>query len=713
MQGQQIIPQTEEEYVEEYPQAYIEQYYTPVLSDESQYCEENCKSQNNIENTCNNPYCCLDQSKFLYESRCTTGGFIDNEFYPGIQLRISQKPQTTGEPLQTNVGVNELGRDRKVNRTVSVIGNEDSRCYLPLGTTITVKTENEFKQYIVEDHHEQELSQSCLIKVFKGKDEGQRIQRQRLSKVYVTNIGEENPQTEEDQQRIGNIRGAYYYKKDISDLFTFTTSIEETVTDAQACEGTRQEKKRCLSDIFESNDINDGFYCEDVDPISQPVPKEGEKQEEIEESPEEIVLSEEDIPDIEVSEEVGPRIISESRSIQDKQMFWDKTKEISQNLNINPHYLAIVMLTETGSPLDHTAINGIGCAGLIQFCPGQGKGIDTLRQELNDETITNVSISRISAVNQLDYVETYLDAVMSSGEEDMPIEKLYLHVLYPSVKNADLTQVLNPTPEHPLSKQSAHLYNDEGIMTKLSIRAGLLKYAGVDEADNIPIPTTSDPSMQETPRTPSETTPLIDSPVFDISQYSNDQIKRLTEQHVLQVASCMKSSESACVCETGSIPRATFNSVTVIPRTEGISLQEFIPHNIDFRTGSNTITSINRKLTASLQVNVDNPSSFLQQILQQQLTDSQTSFQTQFNTESYYYIYDDKAYFLPRKPLWYNESRTEENIVLNALQEENPDTTQNDLIPSCQPEKQYFAYCAYPPATNGIETNPITYTLEI
>lgn len=707
--AENIIPQTDETYEEKYQQdVYVEGYYTPVL--ESRYCEEDCKREDQIENSCINPYCCLDQSNFFYEARCSTGGFIDGEFYRAIDLRPNKEKEVVGNPQETTKGINENGNERRVNRTVSVHRDPSSPCHLPLGSTVTIQKEDEFNRYIVEDYHEEDIgSSACLIKIFRGV-QGEQENRQQAQNTYITNI--EETVDEERTETKGSIQGAYYYRKDITSTITFVSAVQDTLNSSQDCEDkeTRGEKERCLQDLFESNSIDDGFYCEDVDPIDQPVGTGEEEVIEDQEIPEEdrILPEPEEIPEPDV-ENVGPRLIDQSQTIENKQRFWNEIQALAERLNTNPHYLPIIMLTETGvqGRIDHTVINDRGCVGLIQFCPWGG--LQTINQS-TERSITAQTVSEMQAVEQLEYVEIYLENVIPSNRQEyIDLETLYLYVLYPSEANAEPTKILNPHQGHALSDQSRHLYAPDGTMTKLSIRRGLLSQAGVDGVNEIPVPTRT---QEEVPL--ADPSPMIDSPVFDISQYSEDQIRRITEEHILRVASCIEAQEDRCVCEAGIIPPAEFTSTYVLPQTTSTGLPEFIPHNIPFRNGLNLLTTANRNIIPMIREIFqpqNNPETVLQSILSGHTDTQIDGYETILNRESYYYIKDGEAYFLPQQPTWYNETRQES--VLNILQEKDEDVGKENLIQTCQPEKHYFTYCAYPPTRDGVRTQPITYTLQI
>jgi nucleoid-associated protein YgaU/peptidoglycan hydrolase-like protein with peptidoglycan-binding domain len=101
------------------------------------------------------------------------------------------------------------------------------------------------------------------------------------------------------------------------------------------------------------------------------------------------------------------------------QDFLDKVAEISERLGIVPEYLMAVMGFETGGTYAPYIRNSAsGATGLIQFMPDTAVGLGTTTQEL----------AGMSAVEQLDYVERYLQPY---SDRLNSLEDTYMAVLWP------------------------------------------------------------------------------------------------------------------------------------------------------------------------------------------------------------------------------------------------------------------------------------------
>jgi peptidoglycan hydrolase-like protein with peptidoglycan-binding domain/nucleoid-associated protein YgaU len=100
------------------------------------------------------------------------------------------------------------------------------------------------------------------------------------------------------------------------------------------------------------------------------------------------------------------------------QAFLDKVTEISGRLGAVPEYLMAVMGFETGGTYSPGIRNSIGATGLIQFLKSTAVGLGTTTDQL----------ASMSAVEQLDYVEQYLQPY--SGRLNS-LEDTYMAVLWP------------------------------------------------------------------------------------------------------------------------------------------------------------------------------------------------------------------------------------------------------------------------------------------
>lgn len=108
--------------------------------------------------------------------------------------------------------------------------------------------------------------------------------------------------------------------------------------------------------------------------------------------------------------------------------FYSKVVQISKRLKCNPDELMGVMNSESG--INHKAVNEKSNAtGLIQFMPDTARSLGTTTEKLKNMT----------AVEQLDYVEKYLEkqkkAAGFSNDEQLSAGELYALVFLPGRAN--------------------------------------------------------------------------------------------------------------------------------------------------------------------------------------------------------------------------------------------------------------------------------------
>lgn len=101
------------------------------------------------------------------------------------------------------------------------------------------------------------------------------------------------------------------------------------------------------------------------------------------------------------------------------QPFRVRVRKMGDDLNINPDWLMAVMGFETGESFDTTQSNsGSSATGLIQFLESTARGLGT----------TTTALRRMTAVQQLDYVEKYFAQYAS---RIMNLGDCYMAVLWP------------------------------------------------------------------------------------------------------------------------------------------------------------------------------------------------------------------------------------------------------------------------------------------
>src|SRR5262249_18257890 len=99
--------------------------------------------------------------------------------------------------------------------------------------------------------------------------------------------------------------------------------------------------------------------------------------------------------------------------------FRTRVRQIASGLGCNPDHLMAAMAFETGETFSPSVRNSSsGATGLIQFMPSTARGLGTTTDDL----------ARMSAVQQLDYVERYLRPYASRLNT---IEDVYMTILWP------------------------------------------------------------------------------------------------------------------------------------------------------------------------------------------------------------------------------------------------------------------------------------------
>ena len=106
----------------------------------------------------------------------------------------------------------------------------------------------------------------------------------------------------------------------------------------------------------------------------------------------------------------------------DKLVFLRKLVRISGELKINPNWLLAVMNSETAGTFSASVKNPYGGAtGLIQFMPATAEWLGT----------STTALSRMTRVQQLDFVKKYYLLNIRSGYQIKTYEDLYLITFYP------------------------------------------------------------------------------------------------------------------------------------------------------------------------------------------------------------------------------------------------------------------------------------------
>lgn len=140
--------------------------------------------------------------------------------------------------------------------------------------------------------------------------------------------------------------------------------------------------------------------------------------------------------------------------------FRRKVIAIAGRLAMDPNHLMAIMAFETGRSFDPSETNhaGSGATGLIQFMPATARAMGT----------STASLSQMSAIDQLDYVEAYL-APYTGRMKDLP--SAYMAVLYP--------RAVDKAPGYVLFRKGSKAYklnrgldlNGDGQVTKAEASA--------------------------------------------------------------------------------------------------------------------------------------------------------------------------------------------------------------------------------------------------
>lgn len=146
--------------------------------------------------------------------------------------------------------------------------------------------------------------------------------------------------------------------------------------------------------------------------------------------------------------------------------FLNKVKEIARRINCNYKDLLGVMQSESG--LNPQAVNkSSGATGLIQFMPGTAKELGT----------TTSALKNMSAVQQLDYVEKYLQKMKKSAGfgqmEPLSGGQLYALIFLPARAHRE---ILTDSSEKYYTANKGLDKNKDGKITKSELDVRIKKF---------------------------------------------------------------------------------------------------------------------------------------------------------------------------------------------------------------------------------------------
>lgn len=140
------------------------------------------------------------------------------------------------------------------------------------------------------------------------------------------------------------------------------------------------------------------------------------------------------------------------------QDFRVKVRQVGTNLNIDPNWLMAVMGFETGYTFDQSIRNkGSSATGLLQFLEASARAMGT----------TTIQLSRMTAVEQLDYVERYMENYASRIRN---LGDCYMAVLWPVAIGRPDSYVMWERDSGPYQREYAANsgldINNNGVITR-------------------------------------------------------------------------------------------------------------------------------------------------------------------------------------------------------------------------------------------------------
>lgn len=136
------------------------------------------------------------------------------------------------------------------------------------------------------------------------------------------------------------------------------------------------------------------------------------------------------------------------------QAFRVKVREVAGNLGFDPTWLMAVMAFETGRTFSPSERNSVsGATGLIQFMPATAVGLGT----------TTAKLARMTAVEQLDWVEAYFKPYKSRVSN---LGDCYMAVLWPAAISKPDSHVMWVAGSKEYNQNSGLDTNHDGKITR-------------------------------------------------------------------------------------------------------------------------------------------------------------------------------------------------------------------------------------------------------
>ncbi|MEO0895075.1 MAG: transglycosylase SLT domain-containing protein [Bacteroidota bacterium] len=144
-----------------------------------------------------------------------------------------------------------------------------------------------------------------------------------------------------------------------------------------------------------------------------------------------------------------------SQYIYDLRGFYQKVQEVSQRLGVKEEWLLAVMDQESQFNPSVANFKGSGATGLIQFMPGTAAELGT----------TTYQLASMDPIRQMDYVYQYLATVRERYGDYKGLTDLYLAILYPKARGADMCFTLFAKPSRSYKQNSGLDEDKDGRVT--------------------------------------------------------------------------------------------------------------------------------------------------------------------------------------------------------------------------------------------------------
>lgn len=137
--------------------------------------------------------------------------------------------------------------------------------------------------------------------------------------------------------------------------------------------------------------------------------------------------------------------------------FADKVKSIAQRLSMVPDYIMACIDLETGGTFSPSIKNPQSSAtGLIQFMAATANGLGT----------STANLAKMTAIQQLDYVERYFQNVIKQYGLLQTLENTYLAIFYPAAIKKPLSWQF---PQTVYNVNKGLDFNKDTILTKQDV----------------------------------------------------------------------------------------------------------------------------------------------------------------------------------------------------------------------------------------------------